>query len=93
MTASRITEQVRTALASHLAPAHIVSVILHEELDSDGDPILRVLAVYDPERPAPSAEEMLSATGVVRSLLAAHEDRRFPLVSFISRDDLQEAAA
>jgi hypothetical protein len=93
MTSALIKDAMHKALAAHLVPANIVALTLHEEHDSDGDPILRVLAVYDPEQPAPSAEEMFSATGIVRSLLVAHGDSRFPLLSFISRADIQEAAA
>jgi hypothetical protein len=93
MTLGVAVEELLAGLATHVAPAHIVSLQVSEEADSDGEPILIVRIVYDPAHPAPSSETMFSATAIARQFLSSRGEHRFPLLSFVSVDDIREAAA
>jgi hypothetical protein len=82
-----LAKDVREVLDRVVAPARLVRLTVAEEVDSDGEPILGVRAVYDPADPTPGSDAMFSATGLVRARLAALGERRFPLISFISAED------
>ena len=84
---------IERILRDQITPARLTQVVVAEDFDSDGDPILRVRAIYDSSAPMPEAEKLFSATAVVRLSLILDGEQRFPLLSFISSDDAKGMAA
>jgi len=78
---SAIEEIVRAEFADA-----IDSVMVTEDRDADGDPILRVMVVFRSK----SSPNLKKATGLVRHILPVLEDKgadAFPIVSFRSKAD------
>ena len=80
-------------LHAHLAPARVLGIDVAEEVDADGDQVLRVKVILDSKGPKVDDGKIFSATGVVRSFLARLPDNRFPLLSFPSSDETSGVAA
>jgi hypothetical protein len=93
MLTTEASELVEKVLGDWIAPARLTRVIVSEEVDSDGDNILSVRAVYDSSAPPPEAEKMFSATRLIRMNLGLEGELRFPLLSFVSSDDAKGLAA
>lgn len=93
MEVDEVKERIEKVLRDQIAPACLNQVIVAEDFDSDGDPILRVRAIYDSAAPRPDADKLFSATTVVRLSLRLDGEQRFPLLSFISSDDAKGMAA
>lgn len=89
----RVKEAIRRVATERLSGAQIVSVEVREDRDFDGDPIFVVKLVVD------SADQKLDRKRVsglvrhIRSELAELEEYSFPLVSFISKTDIDASAA
>lgn len=64
-----------------------VSVHVADDVDSDGDPVLRVSIVLNEDEDDLDPKKMLGLVRHLRSRLARHGEERFPLVSFFSRGD------
>lgn len=76
--------------------ATIDSVTVEADVDSDGDPILRVTVVFDSEIAGLEARRLASLTRHARPKLREHNDNRFPIFRFLSKRDndrLAHAAA
>jgi hypothetical protein len=80
-------------LRDQIKPAVLVNVVVQEDSDTDGDPILNVRAVYDSTQSSPKADKMLSASVLLRLNLRLAGEQRFPLLAFVSSDDEKEIAA
>jgi hypothetical protein len=80
-------------LARHLAPVPLADLEVAEDLDHDGDPILRVRAIYDDREGDPTDDQVFEAHGVVADRLQPLGETRFPILTFISRSDRQAEAA
>lgn len=93
MTLEAIKTEVEQALKAHLAPSIIRGVLVFPELDSDGDPILRIQVIVDRNGPELDADKLFFATGVARAALDRIGEARFPLLSFPSSDEIPEVAA
>lgn len=79
-------------LEDPMAPTAEVSVRAEEMEDADGEAILKDQCVCDPSGPAPEPATMFTATSLVCERLAQIGEGRFPVIRFLSRDDLHEAA-
>jgi hypothetical protein len=84
---------VAQALQQHIAPSILKDLLVYQEMDSDGEPILRFQAIIDNDGPALDADKVFFATGVVRRALAEISETRFPLLTFPSSDEIPEVAA
>lgn len=93
MTLEMIGDVVSNALRAHLAPASVKILLVYEEVDAEGDPILRLRVVMDSDGPAVAAEKVFTATGVVRGALEEIGETRFPLLSYPTSDELPGVAA
>ena len=90
---SDLSQMIRNIASHQLAPAQIVDVRVEEDVDHDGDPILRITIIYD------AAEENLDARralGMARHLREPFEKRnieRFPVLRYLSKEDAAGEAA
>jgi hypothetical protein len=86
-------EAIRKVVEAQLAPAEIVDVSVREDVDSDGEDVLRVDVVFRIDGNRLDPEKVL---GLVRHLREPfeklHEDR-FPIFSFMKPEDMNGAAA
>jgi hypothetical protein len=81
------------ALTDHLSPSIVTDLLVYEEFDADGDPILRFRVVINSDGPDLLSDKVLYATGVVRRALQAINESRFPIMSFPSSDEMSGVAA
>lgn len=93
MTLEEFENLVAETLRSHLSPAIVSDVRAYQEVDSDGEPILRFQVVVDRDGPDLTADQVFFSTGVVRHALGAVGESRFPLLTFPSSDELPGVAA
>lgn len=93
MTIDEIRTELTDALRAHLKPIPLVDLEVTFDLDHDGDPILRIRAVYDETGGTPRGDRLLDSVGLLRDRLRALNDDRFPILTFISSDDRQAEAA
>jgi hypothetical protein len=86
-------EAIKKVVATQLAPARIVDVSVKEDVDHDGDRILRISVVFEAEGDRLDPKKVV---GLVRHLREPfeelHEDR-FPLFSFMIPSEVTGAAA
>lgn len=93
MESQAIKDVVAEALRGHIAPSILKDLLIYEETDFDGEPILRFQAIVDHNGPAMSADKIFFATGVVRDALVARKEARFPLLTFPSSNEIPGVAA
>ena len=87
MDAAAIRLALSEDLARHIAPVPLVGLEVSEDVDHDGEPVLRLRAVYDDHEATPSDDQVFVAHGVVATRLWGLGERRFPLLTFISLSD------
>ena len=86
-------EIIEQVVTEQLAPAHIVKVMVEEDLDHDGDEILRVRIVFEAEDDKLDTDKVL---GLIRHLergLEKIKEERFPIPYFMTLDEFNDAAA
>ena len=85
-------ETIREVVEAQLAPAQIIDLSVREDVDADGEDVLRVDVVFqidgklDPEK----------VLGLVRHLREPFDklhENRFPIFSFMKPEDMNGAAA
>lgn len=82
-----IAKLVRESLAPDFNKVKIIEVIVHDEVDSDGEAVLRVDVIFEG---TPKDVDALKLTGAVRHVrprLREMNEEAFPLFSFISKGD------
>ena len=70
----------------------MVSVHVKEEYDADGDPVLHVIVVYEPDD---EGLDPATLSGLVRHLRPALSERgeyRFPVMSFVAAEEYAATA-
>lgn len=82
---------VTDVLSKHFDPVRIIRVQLHEDIDGDGDPILRIDAVFDGVAEDLEGTKLSSIVRLLRLKLAAIGVTAFPLLSLISKADARDA--
>ena len=73
--------------------AEIVSVEVAEDIDQDGDPVLKVRVIFETETGTLDAEETSSFLRYLRPKLSEHGLEQFPIMSFISNQELRGNSA
>ncbi|MDX1780144.1 MAG: hypothetical protein R3256_02390 [Thalassovita sp.] len=63
------------------------------DVDQDGDAVLRIRIVFDADISEMKAEKMSGLPRHLRSALARIGEIRFPITSYISKNDYEEEAA
>lgn len=71
----------------HLGTEAVQRVEVTEDVNIDGERILRIRVVYDPALGAPSVADMSEITEEIWALSAASGENSFPITNFISLDD------
>ncbi|MDE2739702.1 MAG: hypothetical protein F4170_06110 [Rhodobacteraceae bacterium] len=71
----------------HLEPAEIVNLISREDEDADGDPIMRIRVVYNPEKNPLDPNKTLSLTRHLRQKMGNIFIERFPIFYFVTKEE------
>ena len=67
--------------------AQVKDIVLQDDLDHDGDPILRILVIIAGSRSHLNPVQTLETTRRIRQDLLERNDPRFPVVTYISEAD------
>lgn len=86
----KIAKVVRETLAADFEKVKIIDVRIHDELDSDGDAVLRVDVIFEGTPKDVDAQKLSGAVRHIRPKLNAIGEMAFPLFSFISKGDWGE---
>jgi len=84
---------VRDVVQKQLEPAHIVDVFVKEDLDHDGERILRVEIVFETDSGRLDPEKVMGLARHLREPLQKLHEERFPVFSFMKPNELDGAAA
>ena len=85
----KIKRIVADTLSIDFGRTRIVDVQIREDVDSDGDAVLRIDVIYEGAPKDLDAKKLSGAVRHLRPKLSAIEEFAFPLLSFISRADAQ----
>ena len=88
-----IRDAIRHVIEERLAPTQIVDVEIEEDVDHDGDEIVRVRIVFEDQNGRPKAESVVGLTGLVRKPLLDIENDRFPILTFMTSEERDSATA
>lgn len=80
-------------VAQQLSGAAVETVSVRQEIDDDGDDILRIVIVLDRKPSVADQAKMLGLVRHLRSGLAEAASRSFPLLSFVSKQDARTKLA
>ncbi len=72
-------EIIERVVTEQLAPAHIVKVMVEEDLDHDGDEILQVRIVFEAEDDKLDTDKVLELAGHLIRALEEISEERFPI--------------
>jgi len=92
MISPELLRELTEVLSRHIAPAILREVDAVEDKDSDEEDVLRLRFVYDEAAGSLTDEKVFEASGLVAEVLDRNEETRFPLITFISKDDFEAAA-
>ena len=84
---------VRKVVQKQLAPAKIVGLTEEEANDHEGDPILRIEVVFDAPGDLLDPNKVLGLGRHLRKRLHELGTDRFPIVSYMTPDEVSDAAA
>lgn len=93
MNLEQLSETIRNVIGDELAPARIVHVRVTEDVDHEGDDILRVDVVVDVEGSRLDPAKVIGLVRHLRGPLAEIHEKRFPLLNFMKHGDVDGAAA
>jgi hypothetical protein len=83
----KIAKIVKEALASDFQNIKIIEVRVRDDLDSDGDEVLRVDVIFEGARKDVDVARLTGAIRHVRPKLYEVDEKAFPVISFISKKD------
>ena len=93
MSSKSVLDTISSIVAEHLYPATVLHVDVQDDTDHDGDPILRVEIVVEVEHGSLDPEKVLSLPRHLREPLAEVHENKFPMISFLSKDEFEGEAA
>ena len=88
---SALRKIVRKTLEDQFRGMEIVSVVVTEDHDGDGEAVLHVTVVHDTNREDLDPFQLSGVLRHLRPALSEHGERRFPVVSFVAAEDRAEA--
>ena len=91
--AERIFEIVKSVVEQQLAPAHVVDVTVREDVDHEGDEILKVEIVFEIEGDRLDPEHVLGLARHLREPLGKIQEERFPVFTFMKPGEMDVEAA
>ena len=87
----KIRDIVRELVEGEIAPVEVLDVSVEESLDGDGDEYLRIRLLYDGVPKDLDYSRVVSIVRLLRPrLLELAGETAFPVISYISKDDLGE---
>ena len=91
----KVKEIFRSVLKERFDDVEIVSVDIQPGFDHDGDPILNVRVIFDGTRKVVDGHKVASFWRHLQSRLdqEGQTDIPFPVMSYIAKSDLENAAA
>jgi hypothetical protein len=84
----QLEEIVRGPLSAQLTTVEIVALDVEEDVDHDGDPILRIKVMFKDDGAALDAREVKGLIRHLRTALAEVDEARFPVLSFRIENEL-----
>lgn len=88
-----IRELIEPVIRKHIAPAALVEMEIKEDVDHDGDPVLRILVALNAAKGRPNRKRNLRLTPTLRNLLHARQNERFPILTYMSPEEPKLEAA
>ena len=88
-----IWKTIRHVIEERLAPTQVVDVEAEEDVDHDGDGIVRIRIVFAADSGRPRAENVVGLTGLVRKPLLEGRINRFPILTFMTSEERDSAMA
>ena len=86
-----IWKTIRRVIEKRLAPTKIVGVETEDDVDHDGDEIIRVRVIFAANSGRPKAENVVGLTGLVREPLLDNHIDRFPILTFMTSEERDSA--
>jgi hypothetical protein len=96
MLTDAVHEAVEEVVRRSLSSDRISGVDVQDDWDQDGEPLLRITVVFKSSPSPTDAQRMIRLIGALRSELRRLQTDSFPLVNFISKNEvakLQRATA
>lgn len=78
---------IEPVIEKHIAPAAMVEMETEEDEDHDGDPVLRILVVFDATNGPPETKKLLHLTPTLKKLLLARQNEHFPILTYMSPEE------
>ncbi len=78
---------IENTIREQLSDAVIDRITVQEDIDHDGDEILRVLVIFDAEKGGHDSNKTVSMVRHVREKLHELKEDRFPIISYVSTSD------
>lgn len=91
--AAELLDIIERVVQDELKPAQILDVRVSEDVDHEGDPILRVEIVFEVEGNRLDPARVVGLGRHLREPLQKLQEDRFPLFTFMTRDEIDGAAA
>ena len=91
--AEEIRQTIRRVIENRLAPTQIVDVETEDDVDHDGDEIVRVRVIFAANSGLPKAENVIGLTGLVRKPLLDSRIDRFPILTFMTSEERNRDSA
>ncbi len=88
----RVAGVVREVLMEQFDGLHLVSVEVEEGYDADGDSVLDVLVIYEPEGGELDVSKVVAFVRHLRPALSEIGEERFPMMSYVPADEYAESA-
>lgn len=91
-----VQDAIERVVRKQLSDAQIDSVTVRQDVDHDGDEILRVFVIFDARKGQLDPDKTVSMVRHVREELHKLEESRFPIISYVSKSDakrMKSAAA
>ena len=89
----RIFETIKRIVKLQLAPARVIEVLVKEDIDFEGEEILRVEVTFEVEGDRLDPEKVVGLARHLREPLEELHEDRFPVFTFMKPGELDGAAA
>ncbi|QBF29738.1 hypothetical protein [Thalassococcus sp. S3] len=90
---NELRETIRNVFESHFEGVKLAEFEVREDLDHDGDPILRIKFVFETEDNRLDPKKVKSMIRHLREPLAEIGEDRFPITSYMTKEEFDGEAA
>lgn len=88
-----IKKSIAQVFEARFAPAKVIDVSLVDDVDHDGDPILRIQVVFDAPHDRLEPSRVRSFLRHLREPLQDQIGDRFPVMRYVTKQEAEAAAA